>query len=101
MCCTTRPISSSLSQFLQEHADEFLEGVVEFACKLALHRKSKVLEARDLQLHLEKNWNIVVPGYGDDPKPLRKQLLSNLHQSRMSTIGKAQAQAKADDGRKQ
>jgi len=77
-------------QFLQEHVDEFVESVTEFACRLAKHRKSKTLEARDVQLHLEKNWNIRVPGYGDDPRPAKKTATSPEHTARVQMIAKSQ-----------
>lgn len=56
-------------QFLQEHADEFVESVTLAACRLARHRKSKTLDARDVALHLSRSWSLRVPGYGDDPRP--------------------------------
>lgn len=41
---------------------------------------------------VEKNWNIIVPGYGDDPRPLKKPVPSAAHVSRLAAIGKAQVQ---------
>ncbi|KAG4304574.1 hypothetical protein PORY_001967 [Pneumocystis oryctolagi] len=47
-------------------ADEFVESVVSFACRLAKYRKSDTLDVKDVQLHLERNWNIRIPGYTSD-----------------------------------
>lgn len=81
---------SCMVQFLQEHVDEFVESVTEYACRLAKHRKSKILEARDIQLHLEKSWNIRVPGYGDDPRPAKRTAPTAIHNARMQAIAKSQ-----------
>ena len=43
------------------------------ACKLAKLRQSSTLEIRDLQVVLERNYNIRVPGYSaDELRTVRK-----------------------------
>lgn len=69
-----------------------MESVTEFACKLAKHRNSRTLDARDVQLHLEKNWDIRVPGYGDDPKPVRRLQASPVHIARVQAIARSHQQ---------
>eukprot|EP00184_Porphyridium_aerugineum_P007875 CAMPEP_0184692474 /NCGR_PEP_ID=MMETSP0313-20130426/943_1 /TAXON_ID=2792 /ORGANISM="Porphyridium aerugineum, Strain SAG 1380-2" /LENGTH=132 /DNA_ID=CAMNT_0027150309 /DNA_START=254 /DNA_END=652 /DNA_ORIENTATION=+ len=85
-------LEPEVEEFLREHAEEFVESVTEYACQLAKHRNSKTLEARDIQYHLEKNWNIRVPGYGDDPKPLKRNPPNPVHLQRMQQVQKAQQQ---------
>ena len=51
---------------LLDVADEFVDNVIAAACKLAKLRQSATLELRDIQLILERNYNIRVPGYASD-----------------------------------
>ncbi len=41
-----------LPKLLLNIADEFIDSVSNFACRLAKHRGGDTLEVRDLQLHL-------------------------------------------------
>ncbi|ATY66818.1 transcription initiation factor TFIID subunit 12 [Cordyceps militaris] len=47
-------------------ADSFVDNVLHSACRNAKERGSKVLEIRDIQLVLERTYNIRVPGYSSD-----------------------------------
>jgi transcription initiation factor TFIID subunit 12 len=47
-------------------ADEFVDNVITAACRLAKLRESSTLDIRDIQLILERNYNIRVPGYASD-----------------------------------
>lgn len=55
-----------MTQTVLQVADEFLDQVVGAACKLAKLRGANQLEIRDLQLILERNYNIRIPGYASD-----------------------------------
>lgn len=59
-------IDGDVEETLFDAADEFVTSVTSFACRLAKRRKAMKLESKDLQLHLEKNWNIRIPGYSAD-----------------------------------
>ncbi|KZO92566.1 hypothetical protein CALVIDRAFT_540837 [Calocera viscosa TUFC12733] len=59
-------LDPSAESFLLAAADEFIESVAQFAADMALHRGSDTLEPKDLQLHLERNYNVRLPNYASD-----------------------------------
>lgn len=86
-------LDRDVEDFLQQHIDEFVDSVTSHACLLAKHRKSRTLEAKDIQLYLDMNWNIHVPGYGDDPKPSRRTTGSqaqSAHSARLQAVARSQ-----------
>ncbi|MCJ1382450.1 Transcription initiation factor TFIID subunit 12 [Xylographa soralifera] len=59
-------LDPDVEETLLDVADEFVDNVIAAACKLAKLRQSATLELRDIQLILERNYNIRVPGYASD-----------------------------------
>jgi transcription initiation factor TFIID subunit 12 len=75
-----------------EVADEFIDSVLQQSCKIARHRKGQMLEVRDVQLHLEKNWNIRIPGYSSEEiRNVRKYNPTQGHTGKVSTVNQAKA----------
>lgn len=59
-------LTAEVEETLLQVADDFVDQVIVAACRLAKLRQSSTLELRDLQLILERNYNIRVPGYASD-----------------------------------
>ncbi|CCE61239.1 hypothetical protein TPHA_0A01560 [Tetrapisispora phaffii CBS 4417] len=80
-------IDGDVEELLLDLADDFVTNVTSFACRLAKHRKSENLESRDIQLHLERNWNIRIPGYsGDEIRSTRKWLPTQAFSQKLQSI---------------
>lgn len=66
-------LDPDVEDILLDVADEFIESVVNFSCKLAKHRKSDALGTEDVKLVLEKDWNIRVMGFADERTDVRRR----------------------------
>ncbi|KAI9796278.1 MAG: Transcription initiation factor TFIID subunit 12 [Candelina submexicana] len=59
-------LTAEVEEAVLQVADDFVDQVITSACRLAKLRQSSTLESRDIQLILERNYNIRVPGYASD-----------------------------------
>ncbi|KAI1503995.1 transcription initiation factor TFIID subunit A-domain-containing protein [Biscogniauxia marginata] len=79
-------------------ADNFVDSILHSACRLAKERGSKVLEIRDIQLVLERVYNIRIPGYtSDELRTVRKVQPSPNWIAKMSAIQAAKVTSGKDD----
>ncbi|KAL8713977.1 MAG: hypothetical protein Q9220_002123 [cf. Caloplaca sp. 1 TL-2023] len=86
-------LSAAAEETLLDVADDFVDQVITAACKLAKLRTSQTLELRDVQLVLERNYNIRIPGYASDelrtvkkvqPTPAWTQKLSAIQAAKVT-----------------
>ncbi|KAH9036918.1 transcription initiation factor TFIID subunit A-domain-containing protein [Lactarius hengduanensis] len=75
-------VDPEVEDLLLDIADEFIDSVTNFCCRLARHRGGKILEVRDLQppprpgqlvlyaLPTERDHNICIPSFASDLTPI-------------------------------
>ncbi|KWU42837.1 hypothetical protein RHOSPDRAFT_20434 [Rhodotorula sp. JG-1b] len=82
-------LTDEVEDLLLEICDEFIDSVTRFGCQLAKHRKSDRLEVKDLALHLERSYNIRVPGFSGDEAKVSGTRRVNIppgHAARLAAI---------------
>jgi transcription initiation factor TFIID subunit 12 len=68
-------------------ADSFVDNVLYQACRNAKERGSKILEIRDIQLVLERTYNIRIPGYSSEElRTVRKVQPNSSWIKKMSAV---------------
>jgi len=88
-------LEPDVEELLMEVADEFIDSVLQQSCKIARHRRGQMLEVRDVQLHLERNWNIRIPGYtAEDVRTVKKYNPTAAHSARIAAVNQAKAMQK-------
>ncbi|KAI3434006.1 hypothetical protein J3R85_006986 [Psidium guajava] len=93
-------LEPEVEDILVDIAEEFVESITTFGCSLAKHRKSSSLEAKDILLHLERNWNITLPGFSaDEVKSYRKPVTNDIHKERLAAIKRSVAVSEVVNGR--
>ncbi|KAK9457876.1 transcription initiation factor TFIID subunit A-domain-containing protein [Dipodascopsis uninucleata] len=85
-------VDGDVEELLLDLADEFVTSVASFSCRLAKHRKSNTLDVKDVQLHLERNWNIRIPGYNaDEIRSVRRWNPTQSYLQKLSGVNTSRA----------
>ncbi|BDD63304.1 Transcription initiation factor TFIID subunit 12 [Monascus purpureus] len=80
-------LTPDAEEFILQMADDFVDDVVTAACRLAKLRPSSTLELRDIQLVLERNYNMRISGFGtDDLRTVKKPQPTQGWTQKMSAI---------------
>ena len=83
-------LDEDVGEVLLQIADDYMEQAVSQACALAKHRKARTIDVEDVQLVLERSWNMWIPGFGaDDIRPQRRSANTEALKQRMAIIKKS------------
>jgi len=83
-------LDDDVEDILLQIADDFIEQTVSQACALAKHRKAGSIDVRDVQIVLERSWNMWIPGFGtEEIRPYKRSATTEAHKQRMAVIRKA------------
>ncbi|KYQ55558.1 Transcription initiation factor TFIID subunit 12 [Trachymyrmex zeteki] len=86
----TEQLDEEVEEMLLQLADDFVETTVNAACLLAKHRHANTVEVKDVQLHLGRNWNMWIPGFGtDEVRPYKRATVTEAHKQRLALIRKS------------
>lgn len=76
-------VDDAVEDFLLDLADDFVDTVTSFACKMASHRRSESVQVKDIKAHLERYWNFSLPGdEGDGFQEVKHRADSHSHKRR-------------------
>lgn len=91
----TEKVDAVVEEMLLQLADEFIYNVATCASTLAKHRGSNTLDVADLQFHLDKHWDIRIPGFAapEQAMPVARRSTVEAHQKRLQLVRKSIAQA--------
>ncbi|KMU76833.1 transcription initiation factor TFIID subunit 12 [Coccidioides immitis RMSCC 3703] len=91
-------LTPDAEEFLLQMADDFVDDVITAACRLAKLRPSATLDIRDIQLVLERNYNMRIPGFtADDLRTVKKPHPTQGWIQKMSAVQAAKVtQGRAD-----
>ncbi|CAF1128292.1 unnamed protein product [Adineta ricciae] len=79
-------VDEEVEEMLAQIAEEFVDSTLLASCQNAKHRKANTVEAKDVQLHLERTYSMWVPGFGtEDPKQYKKFLSNDLLKASLKT----------------
>lgn len=85
---STVQLDEEVEDTLLQMTDDFVDQVMNGAVMLAKHRHStNSIEVKDVELYLERAFNMWIPGFGtDELRPYKRSSLTEAHKQRVGLI---------------
>ena len=84
---STSGLAPDVEESVLDLADDFVDNVITSACRLAKLRGTQSLDVRDIQIVLERNYGIRIPGFGlDEVRTVRKFQPAEGWRSKMQAV---------------
>jgi len=91
-------LTSEVEEAVLQLADDFVDNVISSACKLSKLRESPQLDIRDIQVILERNYNIRIAGYAsDEVRTVRKIVPAPGWTAKMNAVSAAKVMGGKSD----
>ncbi|KAF2152665.1 hypothetical protein K461DRAFT_226773 [Myriangium duriaei CBS 260.36] len=91
-------LTPEVEEAVLEMADDFVDDLLTSACRLAKIRPNSTLDIRDIQIILERNYNIRIPGYSlDEVRTVRKFQPAQGWTQKMNAVQAAKVMGKGDN----
>ncbi|XP_018645675.1 alpha(1,3)fucosyltransferase,putative [Schistosoma mansoni] len=81
-------LDPDVEEVITNLANEFIVNCAEKAQQLALHRGISNVEAKDVVFCMERDWNVIVPGFATEERLVRKNFTAEAHKQRLALIKK-------------
>ncbi|KAJ0172315.1 hypothetical protein K1T71_012288 [Dendrolimus kikuchii] len=86
----TVQLDEEVEEMLLQLTDDFIDAALGASGYIAKYRRATNVELKDVQLYLERHWNMWIPGYGNDElRPYKRAAVTEAHRQRMALIRKS------------
>lgn len=87
-------LDAETGQMLNEFYEGFVENALTFGCEVAKKQRSAEVKPDHMTIHLERQWNLYVPGFGKkkDVVQYRRPMPSEAHRQRQAAVRRTVAE---------
>ncbi|CAH0560074.1 unnamed protein product [Brassicogethes aeneus] len=82
-------LEEEVEEVILSYVDQFVDRCLKGAAMIAKNRRVNTIEVKDVQLFLNRNYNMWTPGFGtDELRPYKRSMTTDAHKQRTALIKK-------------